>query len=106
MAIASINPATGKLLKTFEPLSDAQIEEKLQRAAAAFPRPRKLPFAERARMMAKAADILDREKETFGRLMTTEMGKPFRAGVDEAVKCAWACRYFCPRIPSASLPTK
>jgi succinate-semialdehyde dehydrogenase/glutarate-semialdehyde dehydrogenase len=94
MAIASINPATGQLLKTFEPLSDAQIEEKLQRAAAAFSKHRELPFIERARMMVRAADILDGEKETFGRLMTTEMGKPFRAGVDEAIKCAWACRYF------------
>lgn len=94
MAIASINPATGQLLKSFESLSGAQIEEKLQRAATAFPTYRRLPFAERARMMVGAADNLEHEKETFGRLMTTEMGKPFRAGVEEAAKCAWACRYF------------
>ncbi len=94
MAIASINPATGELLKTFEPLSDSQIDQKLQRAAEAFSKYRRLPFAERARMMGKAADILDGEKDNFGRLMTTEMGKPFRAGVDEAAKCAWACRYY------------
>ncbi len=94
MAIASINPATGQLLKTFEPLSDLQIDQKLQRAADAFSKYRRLSFAERARMMAKAADILDGDKDAFGRLMTTEMGKPFRAGVDEAVKCAWACRYY------------
>jgi len=94
MAIASINPATGQLLKTFEPLSDSQIDQKLQRAAEAFSKYRRLSFAERARMMAKAADILDGEKDAFSRLMTTEMGKPFRAGVDEAVKCAWACRYY------------
>jgi succinate-semialdehyde dehydrogenase/glutarate-semialdehyde dehydrogenase len=94
MAIASINPATGQLLETFEPLSDSQIDEKLQRAADAFSKYGRLPFAQRARMMSKAAEILDGEKDTFGRLMTTEMGKPFRAGVDEAVKCAWACRYY------------
>jgi succinate-semialdehyde dehydrogenase / glutarate-semialdehyde dehydrogenase len=94
MAIATINPTTGQLLKTFEPLSDAQIEEKLQLASAAFSRHRKLSFAERARMMVKAAEILERDKEAFGRLMTTEMGKPFRAAVEEAAKCAWACRYY------------
>jgi len=94
MAIATINPATGQTLKTFAPLSDAQIEEKLQRASAAFSKHRKLPFAERSRMMVKAAEILEKDKEVFGRLMTTEMGKPFRSAVEEAAKCAWACRYY------------
>src|SRR5207302_9035935 len=45
-------------------------------------------------MMIKAADILDREKESVGRLIAMEVGKRFRAGVDQAVKCAWACRYY------------
>ena len=94
MAIATINPATGELLKIFEPLSDSQIDEKLQRAADAFLKYRKVSFAERARMMERAAEILENEKETFGRLMTTEMGKPIRAAVDEAAKCAWACRFY------------
>jgi succinate-semialdehyde dehydrogenase/glutarate-semialdehyde dehydrogenase len=94
MAIATINPATGQLLKTFEPLSDSQIDEKLQRATGAFFKHRTTSFAERARMMVKAADILDGDKETLGRMMTTEMGKPFRAAVEEVVKCAWVCRYY------------
>jgi succinate-semialdehyde dehydrogenase/glutarate-semialdehyde dehydrogenase len=94
MAIASINPASGQLLRTFEPLSDAQVDEKLQRAADAFSRYRTVSFADRARMTLKAAEILEREKEALGRLMTTEMGKPLRAAVDEAAKCASACRYY------------
>lgn len=94
MAIASINPATGKLLQKFEPLPDSQIEAKLQRAADTFPAFRSLPFAERARMMNNAAGILESEKEDLGRIMTAEMGKTFRSAVDEAVKCAWACRYY------------
>src|SRR5580658_4414345 len=94
MAIATVNPATGQLLRTFEPLTEAQIETKLQLAADTFPRFRKLTFAERARMMSNAADILERDKEELGRLMTLEMGKTFRSAVDEAVKCAWACRYY------------
>jgi succinate-semialdehyde dehydrogenase/glutarate-semialdehyde dehydrogenase len=94
MAIATTNPATGQLVKTFEPLTDAQIEAKLRLGAATFPEFRKLSFAERAVMMNKAAGILESDKEDLGRLMTLEMGKTFRSAVDEAVKCAWACRYY------------
>ena len=61
MAIASINPATGEVLRTFEPLSDSQIEAKIQTAAKTFPEFRKLPFADRAKMMSKAAEILEAE---------------------------------------------
>ena len=94
MAIATINPATGQLVKSFEPLTEAQIEAKLALAAATFPKFRKLTFAERAAMMNKAAGILESDKEELGRWMTLEMGKTFRSAVDEAVKCAWACRYY------------
>ena len=94
MAIATVNPATGQLLKSFEALTDAQIEGKLKLAAATFPKFRRLSFAERAAMMNKAAGILESDKEDLGRLMTLEMGKTFRSAVDEAVKCAWACRYY------------
>ena len=94
MAIATINPATGQLLKSFEPLTSAEIETKLQLAAATFPAFRSLTFAARATLMNKAADILEADKELLARLMTTEMGKTFRSAVDEAVKCAWACRYY------------
>jgi len=94
MAIATVNPATGQLIKSFEPLSDSQIEVKLQRAADTFSEYRKVPFAERARMMLKAGAILESEKENYARIMTTEMGKTFRSAVDEAAKCAWVCRYY------------
>ena len=94
MAIATVNPATGELLKSFDALSDAQIEAKLQRAADTFSTYRKMPFAARARLMLKAAEILEQEKETFARMMTTEMGKTLRSAVDEAAKCASACRYY------------
>jgi succinate-semialdehyde dehydrogenase/glutarate-semialdehyde dehydrogenase len=94
MAIASVNPANGKLLKSFEPLSDAQIEEKILLACKTFKEYKKVPFADRATMMLRAAEIVEKEKETFGRLMTLEMGKPYRAAVDESAKCALACRYY------------
>ncbi|MGC2371628.1 MAG: NAD-dependent succinate-semialdehyde dehydrogenase [Candidatus Sulfotelmatobacter sp.] len=94
MAIATINPATGETLQTFQPLSTSEIEEKLQLAVATFQAERKTPFAERARRMRKAADILERDKDKFAKLMTLEMGKPYKAAVAEAVKCTTACRYY------------
>lgn len=94
MAIASTNPATGELLRTFDALSDAQVDEKIRKAAEAFTLYRNTSFAERARGMNKAAEILDSEKETLARLMTLEMGKTFRSAADEAAKCAWVCRYY------------
>src|SRR5262250_3674163 len=94
MAIATVNPATGQVLKTFDSLSDAQLEVKLQKAADTFLTYRHMPFAERARLMLNAAAILEKEKETYASVMTTEMGKTFRSAVDEAAKCAWVCRYY------------
>jgi succinate-semialdehyde dehydrogenase/glutarate-semialdehyde dehydrogenase len=94
MAIATIDPASGQTLKTFEQLTDAQVETRVQRAADTFREYRKTPFPERARKMLKAAEILEAEKNSLGRLMTLEMGKPLRAAVAEAAKCATACRYY------------
>jgi succinate-semialdehyde dehydrogenase / glutarate-semialdehyde dehydrogenase len=94
MAITTINPATGELIKTFEPLSAVEIEQKLQLAVKTFRAERKTSFAERASRMNKAAEILDRDKEKFGHLMTLEMGKPYKAAVGEAAKCTTACRYY------------
>jgi succinate-semialdehyde dehydrogenase/glutarate-semialdehyde dehydrogenase len=94
MAIATINPATGETLHIFQALSEAEIEKKLQLAVAAFRAERTTSFAERAKRMTKAAEILEAGKEKFGKLMTLEMGKPYKAAVAEAAKCATACRYY------------
>ena len=94
MAIATINPATGKTLKIFEPLSDSQIDRRIERAAGTFREFSRLSFPQRGQMMLKAAELLEAEKKELAQLMTTEMGKTFRSAVDEAVKCAGACRYY------------
>src|SRR6202041_1466031 len=94
MAIATINPATGEVVKTFQALSDAEIEKKLQLAVGAFKAERKTPFAVRAKRMLKAAEILERDKDKFAHMMTLEMGKPYKAAVAEAVKSAGGCRYY------------
>jgi len=94
MAIATTNPATGEVLKTFEPLTNGQIEQKLQLAASAFQTHRWTSFADRASKMMRAADILEKEKDECAHLMTLEMGKPLKAAVAEALKCATGCRYY------------
>ena len=94
MAIATTNPATGEVLRTFEPLTAAQIEQKLQLAASAFREHRRTSFAERAAKMMCAAEILEKEKDECAHLMTLEMGKPLKAAVAEALKCATGCRYY------------
>lgn len=94
MAIASINPTTGETLKTFSALSAVDLEEKLQLAADTFRTYRHTPSDERSRMMVRAAEILESEKPALGKLMTLEMGKPIKAAIAEAEKCAWVCRYY------------
>jgi succinate-semialdehyde dehydrogenase / glutarate-semialdehyde dehydrogenase len=94
MPIATINPATGEVMQTFQPLSEADIDQKLRLAVSVFKRERKTPFATRAQRMLKAAEILERDKDKFAHLMTLEMGKTFKSAVAEAVKCTTACRYY------------
>jgi succinate-semialdehyde dehydrogenase/glutarate-semialdehyde dehydrogenase len=92
--IASVNPATGETLRKFEPLTDAQIDDKIARADMAYRAYRQTSFAERAGWLEAAAEILESGKDEFGRIMTLEMGKPIGAARAEAAKCALACRFY------------
>jgi len=94
MAIATINPTTGETVKTFAELTSAEIDAKLALAAQIFQTQRRTSFPDRAQKMTRAAEILESEKQELGRLMTIEMGKPLKAAIGEAEKCAWVCRYY------------
>src|SRR6204780_2425431 len=94
MAIATTNPATGEVLRTFKSLTAAQIEARLQLASDAFKKYRRTSFPERAAKMMRLAEILEKEKDDCAHLMTLEMGKPLKAAVAEAMKCASGCRYY------------
>jgi succinate-semialdehyde dehydrogenase/glutarate-semialdehyde dehydrogenase len=94
MPIASVNPATGETVATFEPLTHADIEQKLQRAVEAFDVNRSRSFADRAARMQKAAEILETRADEFARTITMEMGKPLTAAVAEVKKCATVCRHY------------
>ena len=97
MPIATINPATGETLRTFDALTDEQLEAKLARADETFRTYRRTSFAERAGWMTRAAEILEAEKEELGRTMTTEMGKTLASAIAEVEKCARTCRFYAER---------
>lgn len=94
MAIASVNPATGETLREFAPMKADEIESKIATTDRAFQHHRRSSFAERARCMNSAADLLDREQDSFARTITLEMGKLLSASVEEVQKCARGCRYY------------
>jgi succinate-semialdehyde dehydrogenase/glutarate-semialdehyde dehydrogenase len=94
MPIATINPFSGETLQVFEPLTSEQLSDKLELSAVAFSRYRRTTFSDRARSMSRAADILERDKESLARLITVEMGKPLISSMHEIEKCALVCRYY------------
>ncbi|WP_328684809.1 NADP-dependent succinic semialdehyde dehydrogenase [Streptomyces sp. NBC_00343] len=94
MPIATVNPANGETLKTYEAMGAEEIERRLQLAEATFRTYRTSAFAERARLMHRAADLLDEDQRDIGRIMTTEMGKPVGQARAEAAKCAKSMRWY------------
>jgi succinate-semialdehyde dehydrogenase/glutarate-semialdehyde dehydrogenase len=94
MAIATTNPATGEVLKTFDPLPEPQLADRLAQAEAGFQELRRTSYQQRAGWLRAAADRLDAERDAVARTMTTEMGKTLAAARAEVAKCARACRYF------------
>jgi succinate-semialdehyde dehydrogenase/glutarate-semialdehyde dehydrogenase len=110
MAIESINPATGKLLRRFDPLTDEGARKKIAIAAEAFRSYSAVPLEHRALCMRKLAALLEHDIEDLALLITQEMGKPLHAARQELLKCADACRYFADHaariLASESIPTE
>lgn len=94
MAIATTNPATGEIEKTFEALTDEEVDDRIMRAAATAVEYRRTTFADRARWMQAAADQLEARSEDIARVMTTEMGKTIVSARAEVLKCAKGCRFY------------
>ncbi|TYP90312.1 NADP-dependent succinic semialdehyde dehydrogenase [Blastococcus xanthinilyticus] len=100
MAIATINPATGETLATFEPLTDEALEEKIARADRAFASYRTTSPQERSGWLSAAADVLEADTDSVAELMTTEMGKTLASAKAEVGKCATALRWYAERGPA------
>ncbi|MFF1921817.1 NADP-dependent succinic semialdehyde dehydrogenase [Streptomyces sp. NPDC058221] len=94
MPIATVNPANGETLRTFDALEADEIERRLAAADAAFREYRSTGFGERSRLLNRAADLLDEDQQDIARTMTLEMGKPVKAARAEAAKCAKAMRWY------------
>ncbi|MER5634620.1 NADP-dependent succinic semialdehyde dehydrogenase [Streptomyces nitrosporeus] len=94
MPIATVNPANGETLRTFDALDEQEIDRRISAAHRAFRVHRTTGFAERARLLNRAADLLDEDREDIARTMTLEMGKPLGAARAEAAKCAKAMRWY------------
>jgi succinate-semialdehyde dehydrogenase/glutarate-semialdehyde dehydrogenase len=94
MAIATTNPASGEVEKTFQALTDAEIDDRIARAARSAVALRSTTFTERARWMNAAADALEAQRDEVARVMTTEMGKTIVAARAEVLKCAKGCRFY------------
>ncbi|SCL48092.1 succinate-semialdehyde dehydrogenase / glutarate-semialdehyde dehydrogenase [Micromonospora citrea] len=94
MPIATTNPATGQVLKSYDPMSEEQIDAAIGRADLAYRQLRGTTIAQRGRWLTAAAELLEADRDETARLMTTEMGKTYAAAKAEVTKCAAACRFY------------
>ncbi|MGC5307244.1 NADP-dependent succinic semialdehyde dehydrogenase [Micromonospora zamorensis] len=98
--IATTNPATGQVLKTYEAMSTEQLDGAIERADLAYQQLRATTVDQRAQWMNAAADLLDAERDEIARIMTTEMGKTYVAAQAEVTKCAAAARFYADKAPA------
>ncbi|MBQ1088663.1 NADP-dependent succinic semialdehyde dehydrogenase [Streptomyces sp. B93] len=94
MPIATVNPANGETVKTYQAMGEEEVERRLQLAEATFRTYRTTGFDERAALLRRAADLLDEDQQDIARVITTEMGKPVKQARAEAAKCAKAMRWY------------
>lgn len=94
MGINTISPVTGEILKSFESITEAELEQKLTLAQQTFLDYRQTSVSERATWLLQAADLLEQNAPHFGKIITLEMGKPIKAAIAEVSKCAVVCRFY------------
>jgi succinate-semialdehyde dehydrogenase/glutarate-semialdehyde dehydrogenase len=90
----TINPVTGKRLKTFDMWNESRVESTLAIAAATSPGWRATPFVERARLFRQAAAELRHNTAHYAGIITLEMGKIVKEARAEIEKCAWGCEFY------------
>src|SRR5699024_9560555 len=94
MAIATTDPTTGEVVRTFTPLTDQEVEERISTAVEACTALKGTDFAQRSGWMQTAAGLLEADVDNLSAIMTQEMGKTLTASAAEVRKCATALRYY------------
>src|SRR5919198_2742906 len=92
--IETINPATGRVIATYDNMSKEEIARKVKNARLAFEKWRKLDIFERTAFMRSLGRVMRKNKDEYAMLITEEMGKPIRQSIAEIDKCAWVCDYY------------
>ncbi|WP_415280688.1 NAD-dependent succinate-semialdehyde dehydrogenase [Candidatus Nitrososphaera sp. FF02] len=92
--IETVNPATGKVIASYDNDGADQVSRKVKQARDAFPAWKKLDIGERAEYMRRLARVMRKNREEYARVVTEEMGKPVRQSLAEIEKCAWVCDYY------------
>ena len=90
----SVNPYDGKLLKTFEEVTDRQLQTLLETAEKCFNSWRHTTFAERQTVVTKAATLMRSRVEELARLVTLEMGKLIDQARGEVMLSADIIEYY------------
>ena len=105
MAYQSINPNDGTLLKSFEYISNAQLDDALAVAERSFQAGKQNSFAVRAAILTKAADLMRDRVDDFAKLATLEMGKRIAEARSEVMFSAEILRYYAEHAASFLAPT-
>ncbi|WP_264769744.1 NAD-dependent succinate-semialdehyde dehydrogenase [Coxiella burnetii] len=94
MPIRTTNPSTGEVIKTYQEMTDQQVEDIINDVHYDYEKWRSVGFKERGGKLRRIAERLRKDKTDYAKLIATEMGKPITAGEAEAEKCAWVCDYY------------
>jgi acyl-CoA reductase-like NAD-dependent aldehyde dehydrogenase len=92
--IETINPATGKVIASYNSMSVEEVNQKTKNARNSFENWKKLDISERCTFMRRLGRVMKKNKEDYAKLITEEMGKPIRQSQAEIEKCAWVCDYY------------
>jgi len=106
MTIATIDPTTGIVVRSYEPHGADEIEARIAAAHAASAALASTSIAQRAEWMRAAADLLEAEVDAVSSMITTEMGKTLATARYETLKSATGMRHFADHAEEYLAPTR